>query len=176
MEQSVGLFIERYWINPASAGALEEATSLTSLFLVVVGISATIAQGFLVRKWLKSTSEVVLFRYGLGVVTCAMLAIPALGLIGSFSLFLFTGAALALGSGMFNPSMLGLVSLASPEDKQGFGLAVNQSAAALGRILGPTSAGALFSLSPHAPFLVGAALAVVALLVSRGVRDERERC
>jgi multidrug resistance protein len=171
MEQSVGLFIERYWINPASDNALEEATSLTSLFLVVVGISATIAQGFLVRRWLKSTSEVVLFRYGLGVVTCAMLAIPALGLIGSFSLFLFTGAALALGSGMFNPSMLGLVSLASPEDKQGFGLAVNQSAAALGRILGPTSAGALFSLSPHAPFLVGAALAVVALLVSRGVRE-----
>ena len=176
MEQSVGLFIERYWINPSSDNALEEATSLTSLFLVVVGISATIAQGFLVRRWLKSTSEVVLFRYGLGVVTCAMLAIPALGLIGSFSLFLFTGAALALGSGMFNPSMLGLVSLASPEDKQGFGLAVNQSAAALGRILGPTSAGALFSLSPHAPFLVGAALAVVALLVSRGVRDEREKC
>lgn len=173
MEQSVGLFIERYWINPASANALEEATSLTSLFLVVVGVSATIAQGFLVRRWLKSTSEVVLFRYGLGVVTCAMLAIPALGLIGSFSLFLFTGAALALGSGMFNPSMLGLVSLASPEDKQGFGLAVNQSAAALGRILGPTSAGALFSLSPHAPFLVGAALAVVALLVSRGVREGR---
>ena len=171
MEQSVGLFIERFWINPSSNNALEEATSLTSLFLVVVGISATIAQGFLVRKWLKSTSEVVLFRYGLGVVTCALLAIPVLGLIGSFSLFLFIGVALALGSGMFNPSMLGLVSLASPEDKQGFGLAVNQSAAALGRIVGPTSAGALFSLSPHAPFLVGAALAVVALLVSRGVGD-----
>lgn len=173
MEQSVGLFIERYWINPSDPGALEEATSLTSLFLVVVGISATIAQGFLVRKWLKSNSEAVLFRYGLGVVACAMLAIPALGLLGIFSLFLLTAVALALGSGMFNPSMLGLVSLASPEDKQGFGLAVNQSAAALGRILGPTSAGMLFSLSPHAPFLVAAGLTLVALLVSRNVCDSR---
>jgi DHA1 family tetracycline resistance protein-like MFS transporter len=166
MEQSVGLFIETHWVNQNSPAALEEATSLTSLFLVVVGISATLVQGFLVRKWLRRHSETKLLRLGLVVITASLIAIPALGWSGSFYLFLISGATLALGSGMFNPSMAGLVSLASPESKQGFGLAVNQSAAALGRIIGPTTAGALFAIHPNAPFLVAAGLAVVALGVS----------
>jgi DHA1 family tetracycline resistance protein-like MFS transporter len=174
MEQSIGLFIEQHWINPTSPAALEEATSLTSLFLVVVGITATLVQGFLVRKWLRTHSEVSLFRGGLLVIAGSLIAIPLFGWSGSFSLFLISGATLALGSGMFNPSMAGLVSLASPESKQGFGLAVNQSAAALGRIIGPTSAGVLFSLHPNAPFLVGASLTMVALLLSRKVVDARK--
>lgn len=173
MEQSIGLFIEQHWINPASPAALEEATSLTSLFLVVVGITATLVQGFLVRKWLRTHSEVALFRGGLLVIALSLIAIPLFGWSGSFSLFLISGVTLALGSGMFNPSMAGLVSLASPESKQGFGLAVNQSAAALGRIIGPTSAGVLFSLHPNAPFLVGASLTMVALILSRKVVDGR---
>jgi multidrug resistance protein len=175
MEQSIGLFIEQHWINPASPSALEEATSLTSLFLVVVGITATLVQGFLVRKWLRTHSEVTLFRGGLLVIAMSLIAIPLFGWSGSFSLFLISGVTLALGSGMFNPSMAGLVSLASPESKQGFGLAVNQSAAALGRIIGPTSAGVLFSLHPNAPFLVGASLTMVALMLSRRVVDGRSR-
>jgi MFS family permease len=105
----------------------------------------------------------------------SLIAIPLFGWSGSFSLFLISGVTLALGSGMFNPSMAGLVSLASPESKQGFGLAVNQSAAALGRIIGPTSAGVLFSLHPNAPFLVGASLTMVALMLSRRVVDGRSR-
>jgi DHA1 family tetracycline resistance protein-like MFS transporter len=173
MEQSIGLFIEQHWINPTSPAALEEATSLTSLFLVVVGITATVVQGFLVRKWLRTHSEVTLFRGGLLVIAASLISIPLFGWSGSFSLFLISGATLALGSGMFNPSMAGLVSLASPDSKQGFGLAVNQSAAALGRIIGPTSAGVLFSLHPNAPFLVGASLTMVALLLSRKVVDTR---
>ena len=173
MEQSVGLFIAQHWVNPESAQPLEEATSLNSLFLVVVGIAATVVQGFFVRKWLRTHSEVSMFRTGLIVITCSLIAIPVLGAVGSFSLFLLSGVTLALGSGMFNPSMAGLVSLASPESKQGFGLAINQSAAALGRIIGPTSAGVLFSLHPNAPFLVGAGLAMVALLLSGRVANPR---
>jgi DHA1 family tetracycline resistance protein-like MFS transporter len=169
MEQSVGLFIETHWVKPNSPAALEEATSLTSLFLVVVGISATLVQGFLVRNWLRKHSETKLLRLGLLVITSSLIAIPALGWCGSYSLFLTAGATLALGSGMFNPSMAGLVSLASPESKQGLGLAINQSAAALGRVIGPTTAGALFALHPNAPFLVAAGLAVLALGVSMKV-------
>lgn len=174
MEQSVGLFIAQRWVSPESVQPLEDATSLTSLFLVVVGIAATLVQGFLVRKWLRNHSEVSLFRSGLIVITLSLVAIPVLGAIGSFTLFLISGVSLALGSGMFNPSMAGLVSLAAPDSKQGFGLAVNQSAAALGRIIGPTSAGMLFLLHPNAPFLVGASLAMVALLISKKVANPRQ--
>jgi DHA1 family tetracycline resistance protein-like MFS transporter len=169
MEQSVGLFIEYHWVMPGSATAMQQATKLTSLFLVVVGVAATLVQGIFVRKWLKTTSEVTLFRLGLATIGLSLLSIPLLGWIGSFALFLVCGVSLALGSGMFNPSMAGLVSLASPADKQGFGLAVNQSAASLGRIIGPTTAGLLFSISENAPFFVGALLAALAIYIARNI-------
>jgi MFS family permease len=167
MEQSIGLFIEQHWISGSSQTAMEEATSKTSLFLVVVGITATFVQGFLVRKWLTRVREGSLIQAGLMIITGALLCIPALGGLGIFPLFLLTGSALALGSGLFNPSIAGLVSLASPPDRQGFGLAVNQSAAALGRVIGPTVAGALFSFNHNGPFFVGAALTLCALVVAR---------
>lgn len=175
MEQSVGLFIERHWVTNQSTDPLRDATSLTSLFLVVVGVAATLVQGFFVRKWLKTNSETKLFRLGLVTIALSLVAIPVLGAVGSFPLFLISGVTLALGSGLFNPSMAGLVSLASPDEQQGFGLALNQSAASLGRIIGPTAAGLLFSLSDNAPFMVGAALALTALAVSRGVRASSMR-
>lgn len=167
MEQSIGLFIERRWVALDSLRPLEDAARLTSLFLVVVGIAATLVQGFLVRKWLLKYSERTLLRGGLAVVVLSLIAVPLFGAYGNYPLFLVTGVALALGSGMFNPSMAGLVSLATPMNKQGLGLALNQSAASLGRIIGPTTAGFLFSVDPNAPFLAGAVLAGLALAVAR---------
>lgn len=169
MEQSIGLFIEGLWVNQSDPEHMKEATKLTAFFMVVVGISITIVQGVLVRRWLKTIPEVRLFRLGLITVIGSLLLIPCLGWIGSYALFLVSGALLALGSGMFNPSIAGLVSLVSPSDRQGFGLAMNQSAAALGRILGPTTAGLLFSLNSSAPYITGAVLTAVALLVSASV-------
>ena len=171
MEQSVGLFIEQFWTSQSDVDRMQHATSLTSTFLVVVGIAAIITQGYLVRKWLKTRNEVTLFRLGLVTVCGSLILIPFLGWIGSYPLFLCSGALLALGSGMFNPSMAGLVSLTSPADRQGFGLAVNQSAAALGRILGPTTAGLLFSLDASLPFFVGAVLTIIALAISATIQE-----
>jgi MFS family permease len=153
---------------------MEEATSRTSLFLVVVGITATIVQGFLVRKLLTRVPEASLIQTGLTIIALALLCIPLLGGLGIFSIFLLTGAALALGSGLFNPSIAGLVSLASPPDRQGFGLAINQSAAALGRVIGPTVAGALFAINHNAPFFVAAALTLCALAVAQMATRARQ--
>lgn len=174
MEQSIGLFIQELWVNPLEPNRMKQATKLTSFFMVVVGISITIVQGVFVRRWLKVMPELKLFRLGLVTVAASLLLIPCLGWVGSYALFLSSGAFLALGSGMFNPSVAGLVSLASPSDKQGFGLAVNQSAAALGRVLGPTTAGLLFSYNPSAPFLIGSILTLVALGISSLIRPERQ--
>lgn len=172
MEQSIGLFIQQLWVNPLDPNRMKQATKLTSFFMVVVGISITIVQGVFVRRWLKVMPEVKLFRLGLLTVSASLLLIPCFGWIGSYALFLTSGTFLALGSGMFNPSVAGLVSLASPSDKQGFGLAVNQSAAALGRVVGPTTAGLLFSYNPTAPFVIGSALTLVALGISATIRSE----
>jgi len=173
MEQSVGLFIESIWVVSSGDAGMKEATKLTSIFLVIVGISAILVQGVLVRRWLRSRSEIVLLRGGLVVIAVSLLLIPILGKAGSYALFASSGALLALGSGMFNPSMLGLISLSCPPDRQGVGLAINQSASALGRILGPLFAGALFAESSSLPFLIGALLTTVALGLSWRVRVVR---
>ena len=174
MEQTVGLYIEHIWIREGGEAGMRAATTLTSTFLVVVGLSAIAVQGYFVRRWLKSIPEVTIFRLGLVTIAVSLLLIPLLGWIGSFPLFLISGALLALGSGMFNPSMAGLVSLASPGDRQGLSLALNQSGQALGRIVGPTCAGVLFSLGTPMPFLVGTALAAMALVLSLPVKNPRE--
>ena len=172
MEQSVGLFIEHIWVATGDPNQMERATSLTSNFLVVVGITAILAQGLLVRKLLKTRPELQLVRAGLITVGASLALIPILGAFGNYPLFLLSGATLALGSGLFNPSMAGLVSLTAPGERQGFGLAVNQSAAALGRILGPTSAGWLFSRHAFLPFIVGVTLTGLAVLLCQRVSNQ----
>ena len=173
MEQTVGLYIESVWVQASGNEGMREATSLTATFLVIVGLSAIAVQGYFVRKWLKTRAEITLCRIGLITIAASLLLIPILGSTGSFPLFLVTGVVLAFGSGMFNPSMAGLVSLACPEDKQGLGLALNQSSQALGRIVGPTAAGALFAAATPAPFLVGTALTGIALVLLRPIKATR---
>lgn len=173
MEQSIGLFIESAWVPPDAPDGIKAATRLTSGYLVVVGITAIVVQGFLVRRWLKSAPEERLLRRGLLIVASALAIIPCLGWYGSYALFLASGALLALGSGMFSPSMAGLVSLSCPPDRQGIGLAINQSAFALGRIIGPLVAGALFAWGRNIPFIAGSLLTLVALAVASRVRVAR---
>jgi MFS family permease len=173
MEQTVGLYIESIWVHSHGETGMSEAASLTSLFLVAVGISAIAVQGYFVRKWLKTTAEIRLCRVGLATTATSLALIPALGYIGSFPLFLLSAVILAFGSGMFNPSMAGLVSISCPEDRQGLGLALNQSSQALGRIVGPTAAGALFASAHPAPFLVGAVLTALAILLLIPIRATR---
>jgi MFS family permease len=105
-------------------------------------------------------------RVGLATLIGSLILVPVLGALGSFNLFLISGATLALGSGLFNPSMAGLISKSCSEEDQGLGLALNQSAVALGRILGPTVAGALLAVSSAGPFLTGAFLTTCALVTA----------
>jgi DHA1 family tetracycline resistance protein-like MFS transporter len=173
MEQTIGLYIESVWVRTQGEESMKEAATLTSVFLVAVGISAIAVQGYFVRKWLKTKAEVSLCRVGLATTATSLALIPALGYIGSFPLFLLAAVVLAFGSGMFNPSMAGLVSISCPEDRQGLGLALNQSSQALGRIVGPTAAGALFATAHPAPFLVGAVLTGLAITLLRPIRATR---
>jgi multidrug resistance protein len=173
MEQSIGLYIQHTWCHSSGRQLMNDGTRLTSMFLVVVGISAIFVQGYFVRKWLKTKSEVLIFKRGLVVLATGLLLIPVLGWFGNFNLFLVLGTLIALGSGMFNPAIAGLVSRYCGEERQGFGLALNQSSAAMGRIVGPTLAGALFSFTAPAPFVAGALLAIAALLFSSRIATEK---
>ena len=170
MEQTIGLYIESVWVHSQGGAGMREAVSLTTYFLVVVGVTAIAVQGYFVRKWLKTRAEITLCRAGLIMTTISLSLIPILGSVGSFPLFLLAAVTLAFGSGMFNPSMAGLVSISSSDDTQGLGLALNQSSQALGRIVGPSAAGALFAVATPAPFVLGAVLTVGAMLMLTPIR------
>ena len=173
MEQTIGLYIESKWVSSSGVAGMQEAVSLTTYFLVVVGLTAIAVQGYFVRKWLTTNPESTLCKAGLIITATSLLLIPTLGSIGSFPLFLFSAVALAFGSGMFNPSMAGLVSISCPDDKQGLGLSLNQSSQALGRIVGPSAAGALFAVTSTAPFITGAILTLLAIALLAPIKATR---
>jgi MFS family permease len=81
---------------------------------------------------------------------------------------------LVLGQGMFGPTLSTATVETVGADARGAALGLQQSAGALGRILGPLGAGVLFGrVATGAPYLVGALLAASAiLLVERQAGEE----
>jgi DHA1 family tetracycline resistance protein-like MFS transporter len=165
MEHSLGLLIGALWVDQSSELYFSQALKLTSNYLVVVGITGVFVQGFLVRRLLVRTHESKVIPISLGILSLSLLSIPVLGLTGFFAVFLLSGVLLALGSGLYNPSAISLVSKLSPEASQGLALAINQSGSSLGRIVGPFCAGWLFAAHYVLPFATGSALILIGLLV-----------
>lgn len=72
-------------------------------------------------------------------------------------------ALLALGGGVVSPSLQSLVSGEAGENERGAVLGIQQSAASLGRVLGPLASGSVFdALGHNAPFALGALLMLLA--------------
>lgn len=73
---------------------------------------------------------------------------------------------LVLGQGLFGPTLSAATVETVGEDARGAALGLQQSAGALGRIVGPLGAGVLFGqVATGAPYLVGALLAATAILL-----------
>jgi MFS family permease len=163
MEQVLGLFIERSWVphvpGETAAEHLRQAAAMTAWFLVVVGVAATVVQGLLIGRLARRFGERRLLQAGMLLITLSLILIPVAGAIGSYAVFLGIGPLLAVGSGLTNPSLPSLLSRSVGDDAYGRVLGLGQSLSALGRVLGPTVAGALFEVSPAAPFWMGALLA-----------------
>jgi multidrug resistance protein len=163
MEQVLGLFIERAWVphvpGETAAEHLREAAAMTAWFLVVVGVTATAVQGVLIGRLARRFGERRLLQAGTLLITLSLILIPIVGATGSYAVFLGIGPLLAAGSGLTNPALPSLLSRSVAGDAYGETLGLGQSLSALGRVLGPTVAGALFEVSPAAPFWMGAALA-----------------
>ncbi len=157
MEQTIGLFIERAWLANIIDASIRhsEAAALTAYFLVAVGIGASIVQGGLIGKLTKRWGEVRLCQAGILIVGLTFLLIPQLSSGASFGYMLLIGLVMATGTGMLHPSRNSLLSQAVSSAQQGRILGLNQSLAALGRVMGPASAGLLFEYNINLPFWVG---------------------
>lgn len=87
------------------------------------------------------------------------LAAPPVSLLVALGLFAF-------GAGVASPMVSTLLSLAAPADAQGGTLGLAQAITGAGRLAGSLLAGGLFAAGAGLPFLAGAALCAVGLLLA----------
>ena len=163
MEAVLALFCERtYGLGPSHIGYL----------LAYVGIVAATLQAGFVGKLAKRFGERTLARAGLVMIGAGFVAS---GLAPPFAIFLVAMGAVAVGSGLSNPSLSGLVSIATPPEEQGGILGFYQSLGSLGRAVGPFLGGLTFDhLGPGAPlWLAGAVLGGLVLYAARLPARER---
>lgn len=128
----------------------------------LVGLFMAFTQGFLVRKTIPKWGERKTVVIGLVLLVISYTAIAFSFSIGMLAVAMLI---LALGQGLSRPSLLAMVSLASEEEEQGEVMGASQSAASLGRILGPMLGGWLYTNVSHgSPFLAAAVVAIFGLM------------
>jgi MFS transporter, DHA1 family, tetracycline resistance protein len=83
--------------------------------------------------------------------------------------------ALVIGIGLASPALNALIAAQAADAERGAVMGLSQSASALGRVLGPLGAGALFdAFSPAAPFTAAACVILGALFVALGEPAPRQ--
>lgn len=152
-------------------------------FLVFAGVGLVlmVAQGGFYRRYAKKVKEEKLVGFGLlfmflglgglaAIAFAAYLASVGEGASGFAGLFYLTTAVAVFGFAFVNPSVTALVSRNADPARQGEILGVNQSFAALGRILGPLCGSVVFYQhdSRSLPFLVAGGVLVLVLFLLVG--------
>lgn len=176
MEQSMALLVERVWVLPAhgfvaSVATHKQSATMTAVVLVVVGLASAIVQGGFLGRLTRRHGERTLVRVGATLATVALGMIPVAAIVGSYPfLVVVGGGVLAAGTALLYPSTNAFVSRSVPATEQGRWLGIGQSLSALGRTIGPAAAGVLFSTHTLLPFIVAAALTLVAVVVAFALR------
>ncbi len=172
MEQTIGLFIEKIWIDPSLDADLKikQGAALTAQFLVVVGLVASIIQGGLISRLSKRFGEVILCRVGLILTTLSIALIPYVGQLGIFGFLLCLSFLMASGTGLLNPSRSSLLSKSVNANIQGTVMGWSHALSALGRVIGPATAGFLFDQNASYPFLYAAGLMLIPIYWSLGLK------
>jgi MFS family permease len=186
----IGLLITTYFLATFAMANLESTLSLftdaaygytdeqNALVFAFVGFALAFVQGGIYRPMAKRVGEVAFIRMGIALMLLGLGGLGALGIwatsathsvAGSLAAFLTALAVAVAGFAFMNPSVSALVSRRAPADRQGEVLGVNQSASALGRILGPVVALTMFRMTAnHAlPYAVSSAMLLVVLMLTR---------
>ncbi len=138
-----------------------------------IGVFAIFSQGVLVRLLVRRWDERRVARLG---VTLLAIGLGLLPLVPNLTATLAVVAGLAIGQGLFVPTLTALLSRASEAHEQGLVLGLGQSATALARSLGPVGIGLLYDQNMALPYLISAIVAAIALLMIDSLRrDEHLR-
>ncbi len=131
----------------------------------IMGLLAVIVQGGMIRMLVKRFGEKKLFLAGNFIMIAGIALIPFAKSVNALTFYL---CLMGLGASLNGPTLTSLISKEADPSKMGSVLGSSQGLSALGRVIGPTWGGFLFSLAVPAPFLATAA--VVSLTVWAGFK------
>jgi DHA1 family tetracycline resistance protein-like MFS transporter len=142
----------------------------SSVFVVFIGIGLLLVavQGGMVRPVNARFGAVGTLRLALTVNAVGLLLLAA---ATTWVLLVPALVLLVLGQGLATPTLSTLVANRADQGRRGGALGFQQSAGALARIVGPAMGGVLFEhVGVAAPYIVGAAMVGVALLLLTALR------
>ena len=143
----------------------------TGYVLAFIGVVAALAQGGLVRPLSRRVDEVILMRAGVFLQAIAFGGFVVAGALRVAPLLYASGAVLALGNGLTQPTTSAFISRRAPASSQGATLGTNQSFASLARTFGPALGGWLYgALGATAPYAAASLGMVGALALAMGLR------
>lgn len=133
-----------------------------AMLFLFVGVIMVLVQGAFIGPLTTKFGSRLLMRGGLVGLSVGLFGMAYTYSWAPLFVVLFL---IAVGQGVFSPSNSALVAELAPEEKRGEALGYQQSAGALGRVVGPVSGGVLFDAAgTGAPYVFGAALMLVAFV------------
>ena len=137
-----------------------------------VGFMIIFTQGFLIRKIIPILGEYRTLLWGLIFLICGFFGIALSTHLALLTLFI---TFICLGSGFFQPSLHGLLSLKAASEDQGKIFGVSHSLSSLGRVIGPALGGFLYYFFKPISFLFSCLLMAVVLLFFIRVNKKNDR-
>ena len=123
-----------------------------------VGVISVAVQAGIIGALTRRFGAASLTRAGALLIAIGLACIPP---VHSLALLLVALALFGVGSALFNPSMSGLVAATAEPHERGSVLGAYQSAASMGRVIGPFLASAVArSVSLQWPFVLGAVVSL----------------
>jgi dipeptide/tripeptide permease len=139
---------------------LSESSTYGLFFLIGVGL--VVVQGGAIHTVVVKLGELRTVRFGLG---CNAVGLSLVALDAGWAPLTVALALLIVGQGLVAPTLSSVIAGHASAERRGETLGVQQAAGGLARSVGPALAGYLFGRSISAPYLVGALLLVVAIVV-----------
>lgn len=143
----------------------------TAAVFLGIGIVLSAVQGGVFGRLVHRLSAPRLYTIAIGVSALGLAAVAA---ATNWPLLIVGLFVLTVGQGMANPSLTVLVNDAATAERRGEALGFQQSANAMGRVIGPPLAGAAFDrIGVWSPMLGGAVLSALVLALVLGWRMDR---
>jgi len=135
------------------------------LFYAFIGLTLSLAQGFLVRRLVPRFGEVRMILAGGATTMLGFLLLIVASREGPLWLLMVASAVEVTGFALMTPSLQSLISRRSDPAKQGGILGVSQSTSSLARVVGPLIAVPLFFESPPLPYWTAIGIMAVSTVI-----------